>query len=66
MTVPERIKKEIDANSSRKENKYLYPTDLDDDIEQIVTHVREKPKTGRNEPCTCGSGRKYKKCCIDK
>lgn len=21
------------------------------------------PKVGRNEPCTCGSGRKYKKCC---
>ena len=20
-------------------------------------------KVGRNEPCTCGSGRKYKKCC---
>ena len=20
-------------------------------------------KTGRNEPCPCGSGRKYKKCC---
>ena len=20
-------------------------------------------KTGRNDPCTCGSGRKYKKCC---
>ncbi|MCO4772821.1 MAG: SEC-C domain-containing protein [Deltaproteobacteria bacterium] len=23
---------------------------------------REKPKTGRNAPCHCGSGRKYKKC----
>lgn len=21
------------------------------------------PKTGRNEPCPCGSGRKFKKCC---
>jgi uncharacterized protein YchJ len=20
-------------------------------------------KVGRNEPCTCGSGKKYKKCC---
>ncbi len=26
--------------------------------------VRTKPKTGRNDPCTCGSGIKYKKCCI--
>ena len=24
---------------------------------------RDAPKIGRNEPCTCGSGRKYKKCC---
>ena len=23
----------------------------------------ETPRTGRNEPCPCGSGRKYKKCC---
>ena len=27
------------------------------------THVREEPKLGRNEPCVCGSGKKYKKCC---
>jgi len=24
---------------------------------------RQSDKTGRNEPCTCGSGKKYKKCC---
>jgi len=24
---------------------------------------RESPKVGRNEPCPCGSGKKYKKCC---
>lgn len=24
---------------------------------------RETPKIGRNDPCSCGSGRKYKKCC---
>ena len=23
----------------------------------------ETPRTGRNEPCPCGSGKKYKKCC---
>lgn len=27
------------------------------------TIVRQTPKTGRNDPCPCGSGRKYKKCC---
>jgi hypothetical protein len=25
--------------------------------------VSKKPKTGRNEPCPCGSDKKYKKCC---
>lgn len=25
--------------------------------------VRNAPKVGRNEPCPCGSGKKYKKCC---
>jgi SEC-C motif-containing protein len=25
--------------------------------------VREEPKVGRNDPCACGSGRKFKKCC---
>ncbi len=25
--------------------------------------MREVPKVGRNEPCPCGSGKKYKKCC---
>ncbi len=29
-----------------------------------ITVVHEKPKIGRNEPCPCGSGRKYKKCCM--
>ncbi len=30
------------------------------------TYVRAEPKTGRNDPCPCGSGKKYKKCCLDK
>ncbi|MFI5330952.1 MAG: SEC-C metal-binding domain-containing protein, partial [Desulfobaccales bacterium] len=24
---------------------------------------RQQKKTGRNDPCPCGSGKKYKKCC---
>lgn len=27
------------------------------------TIVRDAPKIGRNDPCPCGSGKKYKKCC---
>jgi preprotein translocase subunit SecA len=29
---------------------------------QAAPFVREEPKTGRNEPCPCGSGKKYKYC----
>ncbi len=32
--------------------------------EQKVKQIRlEQPKVGRNDPCPCGSGKKYKKCC---
>lgn len=27
---------------------------------------RDGPKVGRNDPCPCGSGKKYKKCCLKK
>ncbi len=30
---------------------------------KIKTVTRDQPKVGRNEPCPCGSGKKYKKCC---
>lgn len=29
----------------------------------IEPFVRTQPKVGRNDPCPCGSGRKYKHCC---
>ncbi len=31
-----------------------------------VTVRRETPKVGRNDPCPCGSGKKYKNCCMNK
>ena len=30
---------------------------------RLVTVRREEPKIGRNDPCSCGSGKKFKKCC---
>lgn len=30
------------------------------------TDVRKKKKIGRNEPCPCGSGKKFKRCCLGK
>lgn len=30
---------------------------------QTGTYKRPEPKIGRNDPCPCGSGKKFKKCC---
>ena len=44
----------------KKENgEWLY----DDGVVAPQTVVRSSPKVGRNEPCPCGSGKKYKHCC---
>ena len=37
-----------------------------DDWRPVKTYVREQPKIGRNDPCPCGSGKKFKKCCMSK
>ena len=31
--------------------------------QKVETYRREEPRVGRNDPCPCGSGKKYKKCC---
>jgi len=31
-----------------------------------ISKEKKKPKVGRNDPCPCGSGKKYKKCCFNK
>lgn len=33
---------------------------------KVVPFKRASSKVGRNEPCPCGSGKKYKKCCLNK
>jgi SWIM/SEC-C metal-binding protein len=37
-------------------------SDLEILLNPLKTKIAEK-KVGRNEPCPCGSGKKYKKCC---
>jgi len=34
--------------------------------EAHIPYTRHGPKIGRNDPCPCGSGRKYKRCCMGK
>jgi len=35
----------------------------DAEVPEIQQYRRDMPKQGRNDPCACGSGKKYKKCC---
>jgi len=38
-------------------------------VERLQTSnapVRDRPEAGRNDPCPCGSGLKFKKCCLKK
>ncbi|WP_420795311.1 SEC-C metal-binding domain-containing protein [Legionella brunensis] len=30
-----------------------------------MTYTKSTPKVRRNEPCPCGSGKKFKKCCLN-
>ncbi len=63
--------KEIAAKFEKNDWKYtigMEPDEPEDitDLEILLnpqkTVVAEK-KVGRNDPCPCGSGKKYKKCC---
>jgi SEC-C motif domain protein len=45
---------------AREEGRWVYTGQVD---EPGQTVRREAPKVGRNDPCPCGSGKKYKKCC---
>lgn len=40
-----------------QENPSLYS------FKKVETYRRPEPRIGRNDPCPCGSGKKYKKCC---
>ena len=48
------------ASFSRKDGRWYF---VEGRSPRPKTVVSEEPKAGRNEPCPCGSGRKYKKCC---
>jgi uncharacterized protein YecA (UPF0149 family) len=46
---------------TKEQEGYKEPESSQSNFQQIVN---EGPKIGRNDPCPCGSGKKYKKCCL--
>ena len=56
------LKAEIRQNIERKETPKKVMTN-DPDKGDKKQPKKAKNKVGRNDPCPCGSGRKYKNCC---
>jgi len=54
------------GNSETYENQGLDSSDDDpeDAFQPFEPVRRETPRVGRNDPCPCGSGKKFKKCCL--
>jgi SEC-C motif-containing protein len=48
------------AEFVKKDGKWYF---MDGKAPKTVQFVRQGPKVGRNDPCPCGSGKKFKKCC---
>ncbi|MEW5760871.1 MAG: SEC-C metal-binding domain-containing protein, partial [Candidatus Thermoplasmatota archaeon] len=44
----------------------ITPEDILNENKKVPNAYDKKHKIGRNEPCPCGSGKKYKKCCLGK
>jgi hypothetical protein len=71
-TLPDEIEDEIIAGlrfeDFEEEEDYETPADMEamsDPYGNVIRFVR-KDKVGRNDPCPCGSGKKYKKCCLNR
>ena len=58
-----RIQREEEVEEIRQKQKQDYILSRGEDTPATKTVKREGQKIGRNDPCPCGSGKKYKKCC---
>ena len=58
-----RIQREEEVEEIRQKQKQDYVLSRGEDTPVNQTVKRESEKIGRNDPCPCGSGKKYKKCC---
>ena len=54
------LKSEIKQNTERKE---VVKKVIANDGKETIKTTKKSDKIGRNDPCPCGSGKKYKQCC---
>ncbi len=50
----------------KKEEKKQLQKMISKKVRKVSPSQGDRPKIGRNAPCPCGSGKKYKKCCLNK
>lgn len=58
-----RIQREEEIDEMREAASQDYVLSRGEDVSQSSTVKKDTKKVGRNDPCPCGSGKKYKKCC---
>lgn len=64
LSISDRYEEITSTWAGYTEEPHINPNpDCDIDLNQPVF---AEPKVGRNDPCPCGSGKKYKKCCLNK
>jgi preprotein translocase subunit SecA len=57
------IRREEEVERIEEKRRQDYVMSRGEDTPAPVTVKRDSAKVGRNDPCPCGSGKKYKKCC---
>ncbi|SEM60680.1 protein translocase subunit secA [Syntrophus gentianae] len=57
------IQREEEVEEMREQQRQDYVMNRGEDTPAPATVRRKTEKVGRNDPCPCGSGKKYKKCC---
>lgn len=65
--------RKLEIESLLQENTLFAEIEVNNDVDENISELERllnKPKTvrfekkpNRNDPCSCGSGKKYKKCC---
>jgi preprotein translocase subunit SecA len=57
------IRREEEVERIEEKQRQNYTMSRGEDTPAAATVKRVAAKVGRNDPCPCGSGKKYKKCC---
>ncbi|MEZ5032591.1 MAG: DUF1186 domain-containing protein [Saprospiraceae bacterium] len=66
LSIGDRYKEILFEGAGYVERDIKHDPALLDVFRSSFNPVKAEPKIGRNAPCPCGSGKKYKKCCLDK